>query len=100
MAWVVKDTSVLKKYKFELESIYDEDERIKAWVYEIPVPFEKWWVEVMETDVDDNDKEIEAIHEVSCHRASAFVEQDDWEYFLPVLAALWADGVLEWQTIR
>lgn len=98
MSWVVKDTSLLKDYGFNLEPVIDEDSRVKAWVYEITVlPLETLWIEVMETDVlEETDEVIEMKHEVSLERASGFSINEVWQYFLPKLTELYNDGVIEW----
>lgn len=100
MSWVVKDTSLLKDYGFRLEEVYDEEPRITAWQYDIPFsPFEKIWIEVMENDVlEETDEVIEIKHEVELMRASAFSIDECWEFFLPKLAELYNDGVIEWSS--
>lgn len=98
MSWIVKDTSVLAKYGFKLEQPYDEDDRITAWTYRIALPLELFWVEVMQDDVDNKDNVVEAVHEVTLERSTAYSIDTEWKYYLPILAKLYNDGVLEWRS--
>lgn len=96
MKWVVKDTKKLEDFGFKLKPVYDEDERITAWQYEIVnFPFMSLWIEVLENDVNENDEVIEASHCIYLENGGAWAMDEYWEYYLPKLIELANAGLLE-----
>ena len=95
MRWLVKDTSKLKDYGFELKPVYDEDERITAWMYEVAKFPLSLWIEVYENDVNDKDEVLEAEHTICLENAGAWSMDEYWEFYLPKLVELYNAGLLE-----
>ena len=95
MKWVVKDTKKLEDFGFKLKPVYEEDERITAWQYEVAKFPMSLWIEVYENDVNANNEVIEAQHYIYLENAGAWSMDEYWEYYLPKLIELANAGLLE-----
>lgn len=101
MSWIVKDTSKLASYGFTLEKHYDDDGEYlgsswncialnKAYLRTV-------WLEIPEEDVMDDESIKEAEHRVYVEDTFEYVDDEKWQYALPLLSKLLQGGVIEWQ---
>lgn len=99
--WVVKDTAMLAQYGFKIEKHYDEDTQEyigSSWQRIVISEFMRTiYLEVYEDDVKFDGAVTESDHRVYLEDTFESIEDEKWQYAVPILSKLYQEGIIEWR---